>query len=61
MNVGFQPKSAALRLILNQAFQRADPTDQIIVHHVTDTAGGVQFEIERRSKLFGIRFERVRM
>lgn len=60
-NLGFQPKSVTLRLALANALGKMEPNEKVIVHHVTDTARGVQFEVERRSQHYGIRFERVNM
>ena len=60
-NLGFQPKSQTLRVMLAEGLQRMEPNEQVIVHHVTDTPRGVQFEVERRSQHYGIRFERVKM
>jgi hypothetical protein len=60
-NLGFQPKSVSLRLALATALGKMEPDEKVIVHHVTDTAQGVQFEVERRSQYYGIRFERVKM
>lgn len=61
MNNGFRPNSVALRLALTNLLGKMEPNEQVIVHHVTDTAQGVQFEVERRSQHYGIRFERIKM
>lgn len=50
-NVGQQPNSQALKLLLSEAVreQRHLARDHVIVHHYTDRKDGLQLEVEFRT------------
>ena len=41
--------------------EKRDPSEIVVVHHYTDNVKYLQLEIERRSKVNGIKFERIRL
>jgi hypothetical protein len=59
MNTGSQIYSPWLHNVISNNIEKREPDEIIIVHHFTDRKGTAQYEIERRSKICGITFERI--
>lgn len=60
-NLGFQPLSPALRQILSAGIAKREEGERVIVHHVTDSRGSLQVEVERNGPTLGVAFERIIM
>jgi hypothetical protein len=48
LNLGFQPKSEAMKRVLRELLPMSKYL-QVIVHHATDTSEGLQLEVEYRN------------
>lgn len=57
-NLGSQALRSQQLLLAALVTKRCDD-EIIVIHHVTDTTYKLQLEVERRSKEFGIKFERI--
>ena len=58
-NTGQQPQSQCMKTHLATLVPLREPGEQIIIHHYTDSVNALQMEVERRSTILGILFERM--
>lgn len=58
-DLGTQPRSKGLKRALISLVPKREPEEEIIIHHATDRIDVLQLEVERRSKVLGIAFERL--
>ena len=59
IHVAFQPRAQSLRLGIDSVIEKREPNETIVVHYVTDFSTHAQYEVERRSTILGITFDRV--
>lgn len=58
MNLGHRIKSDWLRYVMSSIIDKREPLEEII-HHYTDRKDRIQLEVERRSRIYGIKLQRI--